>query len=136
MAALDSLDSLTDADREHLAPFLHAGPTTARSTALQYVKSDPVSKKEPQGRRILVAAVCAKNPDGGSARELPPCRDPARTHGNTLLGCLLASRMGGEGSGVGRLVSFRASWRGTNHPFRLMTLLPPPPCEWGYGAEV
>ena len=61
MAALDSLDSLTDADREHLAPFLHAGPTTARSTALQYVKSDPVSKKEPQGRRILVAAVCAKN---------------------------------------------------------------------------
>ena len=54
MAALDSLDSLTDADREHLAPFLHAGPTTARSTALQYVKSDPVSKKEPQGRRILV----------------------------------------------------------------------------------
>ena len=58
MAALDSLDSLTDADREHLAPFLHAGPTTARSTALQYVKSDPVSKKEPQGRRILVAAVC------------------------------------------------------------------------------
>ena len=69
MAALDSLDSLTDADREHLAPFLHAGPTTARSTALQYVKSDPVSKKEPQGRRILVAAVCAKNPDGGSGRE-------------------------------------------------------------------
>ena len=54
MAALDSLDSLTDADREHLAPFLHAGPTTARSTALQYVKSDPVSKKEPQGRRILL----------------------------------------------------------------------------------
>ena len=91
MAALDSLDSLTDADREHLAPFLHAGPTTARSTALQYVKSDPVSKKEPQGRRILVAAVCAKNPDGGSARELPPCRDPARTHGNTLLGCLLCA---------------------------------------------
>ena len=45
MAALDSLDSLTDADRErHLAPFLYAGPTTARSTALQYVKSDPVSK--------------------------------------------------------------------------------------------
>ena len=41
MAALDSLDSLTDADREHLAPFLHAGPTTARSTALQYVKSVP-----------------------------------------------------------------------------------------------
>ena len=40
MAALDSLDSLTDADREHLAPFLHAGPTTARSTALQYVKSE------------------------------------------------------------------------------------------------
>ena len=91
MAALDSLDSLTDADREHLAPFLHAGPTTARSTALQYVKSDPVSKKEPQGRRILVAAVCAKNPDGGSARELPPCRDPMRTHGNTLLGCLLCA---------------------------------------------
>ena len=91
MAALDSLDSLTDADREHLAPFLHAGPTTARSTALQYVKSDPVSKREPQGRRILVAAVCAKNPDGGSARELPPCRDPARTHGNTLLGCLLCA---------------------------------------------
>ena len=91
MAALDSLDSLTDADREHLAPFLHTGPTTARSTALQYVKSDPVSKKEPQGRRILVAAVCAKNPEGGSARELPPCRDPARTHGNTLLGCLLCA---------------------------------------------
>ena len=91
MAALDSLDSLTDADREHLAPFLYAGPTTARSTALQYVKSDPVSKKEPQGRRILVAAVCAKNPDGGSARELPPCRDPVRTHGNTLLGCLLCA---------------------------------------------
>ena len=91
MAALDSLDSLTDADREHLAPFLHAGPTTVRSTALQYVKSVPVSNKEPQGRRILVAAVCAKNPDGGSARELPPCRDPARTHGNTLLGCLLCA---------------------------------------------
>ena len=92
MAALDSLDSLTEVDREHLAPFLYAGPTTARSTALQYVKSDPVSKKEPQGRRILVAAVCAKNPDrGGSARELPPCRDPARTHGNTLLGCLLCA---------------------------------------------
>ena len=53
MAAHDSLDSLTDADRQHLAPFLHAGPTSARSTALQYVKSDPVSKKEPQGRRIL-----------------------------------------------------------------------------------
>ena len=33
MAALDSLDSLTDADRQHLAPFLHAGPTSARSTA-------------------------------------------------------------------------------------------------------
>ena len=78
MAALDSLDSLTEVDREHLAPFLFAGPTTARSTALQYVKSDPVSKKEPQGRRILVAAVCAKNPEGGSARELPLCRDPAR----------------------------------------------------------
>ena len=45
MAALDSLDSLTDADREHLAPFLHAGPTTARSTALQYGKSVPVSKR-------------------------------------------------------------------------------------------
>ena len=91
MAALDSLDNLTDADREHLAPFLYAGPTTARSTALQYVKSDPVSKKEPQGRGILVAAVCAKNPEGGSARELPPCRDPVRTHGNTLLGCLLCA---------------------------------------------
>ena len=91
MAALDSLDSLTEVDREHLAPFLYAGPTTARSTALQYVKSVPVSKKEPQGRRILVAAVCAKNPDGGSGRELPPCRDPARTHGNTLLGCLLCA---------------------------------------------
>ena len=37
MAALNSLDSLTEVDREHLAPLLHAGPTTARSTALQYV---------------------------------------------------------------------------------------------------
>ena len=44
MAALDSLDSLTDADRQHLAPFLHVGPTSARSTALQYVKSVPVNK--------------------------------------------------------------------------------------------
>ena len=51
MAALDSLDSLTEVDREHLAPFLYAGPTTARSTALQYVKSDPVSKKEATNDR-------------------------------------------------------------------------------------
>ena len=49
MAGLDSLDNLTDADRKHLAPFLHQGATSARSTALQYVKSDPVSKKDPQG---------------------------------------------------------------------------------------
>ena len=86
---VDRLDSLSDADRQHLAPFLHVGPTSGRSTALQYVKSDPVSKKEPHGRRILVAAVCVKNPGGGSARELPVCRDPVRTHGNTLLGSLL-----------------------------------------------
>ena len=72
MAALDSLDSLTDADQEHLAPFLYAGPTTARSTALQYVKSDPVSKKEPQGRRILVAAVVhsAAKQDAASQNDL------------------------------------------------------------------
>ena len=56
MAALDRLDSLTDADQQHLAPFLHMGPTSARSTALQYVKSDPVSKRDPQGRRIRKAA--------------------------------------------------------------------------------
>ena len=66
MAALDSLDSLTDADRQHLAPFLHVGATSARSTALQYVKSVPVSKKEPQGRRILAASVCVKNPDAAT----------------------------------------------------------------------
>ena len=61
MAALDSLDSLTDADREHLAPFLHVGATSARSTALQYVKSVPVNKKNKDGDRILVACwhLCA-----------------------------------------------------------------------------
>ena len=53
MAALDSLDSLTDADRQHLAPFLHEGPTSARSTALQYVKASRLSECDKQCRARL-----------------------------------------------------------------------------------
>ena len=41
------LNHLTAADREHLASPLHHGPQTARSTALQYVKSDLVEQEEP-----------------------------------------------------------------------------------------
>ena len=60
------LNLLTDADKQHLASFLHQGHVYASSTALRYVKSVPVSNTNRDGPRILVASACVKDPAGGS----------------------------------------------------------------------
>ena len=89
LAPMAGLDNLTDADRKHLAPFLYQGATFARSTVLQYVKSDPVSKKDRQGPRNP-CGICVRETPGRRPRERAPTVPGSCAHIRQHPGCSAA----------------------------------------------